>query len=303
MARKSKVVEAEVVDNDGDFVPEVQPVVAETEDSFDMPSDEAREKVKVLKDSLKDDYIELCRILYFIHKKQMYSSWGFGTFDEYVTREMEFEKSKARHLLQIWECLYERHGNKEVFSKVMSIGWTKASKLIHVVNADNVNEWVEKGRHMSVENLVKEVKEFLNKKISDEPSEALATAGEVEGTPMELAMKSVTLQLHHDDYLAICQAVERVQNMQQGVSFSQAISLMARDFIATNPKSDLSDPKATYVEYLKKYESMSDLQLVIIDSKEKEILHGFDYLKNLTSQMSDDSSDLTADLDAETAFT
>lgn len=295
MAKKKKT-EAEVEVVDGDFVPETQPMVV-SEDNFDMPSDEARKRAMDLRDKMKEEYVEMCRLLFHIQRKQMYSSWGYGTFDEYVAKELEFEKSKARHLIQIWECLYERQGDKTVFDKVINLGWTKASKLIHVVNAENVDNWVEKGTHMSVEGLVKEVKTWKDKKISDDPKEALETASEVEGTPMELAMKSMNLQLHHDDYLAVCQAVEMMQSIQPGVSVSQAIALIARDFMSSNPHN-LNDPKATTVEFLKKFESTTDLRMVIIDFESKEILHGFNYLKDIA----DGSGEEVKEIEGENAF-
>lgn len=273
---------------DAEFVPETQPVVSEdVEQNLDMSSDDVRKKVLELKDNIKDDYINLCRLLYHVQKKQMYTSWGFGTFDEYVSKEMEFEKSKARHLIQIWECLYERQSNKDVFSKVMELGWTKASKLVHVVNSENVDNWVEKGKYQSVENLSKDIKTYLDEKVSSDPSKALERAGEVEGTPLELITKSTTLQQSHDDYLATCQAIEVIQKMQPGVSVSQAISLIARDFVASNPTNDEDiDPKEEVVKLIKKYEQMSEYQIVVIDPKGREVIYGFDYLKNLSKDWS-----------------
>lgn len=303
MAKKSKKVEAEVMETQ-DFIPDTNPVVnADEDESLNIPSDVARERVKVLKDNIKDDYVELCKLLYVINRKQMYTSWGFGTFDEYVAKEMEFERSKARHLVQIWECLYEDQADKQVFNKVMQLGWTKASKLIHVINSENVDVWVEKGKYSSVENLSKDVKDYLNKKIPNDPKEALAMADEVEGTNTAKAIKKIPLQLQHDDYLAVSQAVERVQSMSPGTSFSQAVSLMARDFVGSAPE-EMADPKATYVEYLKKYEKMSGLQLVIIDPDAKEILHGFDYLKSLTAEVGEIIEKQTSinEIEAEDAF-
>ncbi len=96
----------------------------------------------------------------------------------------------------------------------------------------------------------------------------------------------MNLQLHHDDYLAIGQAVEMMQAIQPGVSASQAIALIARDFMSSNPHK-LNDPKATTVEFLKKFESTTDLRLVVIDFESKEILHGFNYLKDIVSENKD----------------
>lgn len=287
-ASKVKVMEAEIVES-GEFIPDAQPLalVAAGDESFDMPSDEVRQNILKLRDSLQDDYVELCRLLYHANKKMMYKSWGYGTFDEYVSREMEFERSKARYLVQIWECLYARQANKEVFNKVMSLGWTKASKLVNVVTDENVDEWVEKGRHKSVENLADDVKRYKDEKISSDPKKALEKAGEVEGTPLELATKATTLQQSHDDYLAMCQAVEMVQAMHPEASISQAVSLMARDFVASNPISDEKiDPRVEVVKLIQRYEEMSGYQIVVIDPANKEVVYGYD---NLVALKSDDS--------------
>jgi hypothetical protein len=81
MAKKKKTeAEVEVVES-GDFVPETQPMVV-LEDNFDMPSDEARKRAMDLRDKMKEEYVEMCRLLFHIQRKQMYSSWGYGTFDE-----------------------------------------------------------------------------------------------------------------------------------------------------------------------------------------------------------------------------
>jgi len=280
---------------DEDFKPDTQPMVASAEDGFNMPSDQARERVMTLKDEMKDNYVELCRLLHYIHRKTLYSNWGFGTFDDYVASELEFEKSKARHLIQLWECLYERQGDKEVFNKVIALGWTKATILMHVVNAENAEEWVEKGTHMSCEQLRKEVKTYLAQKISDDPSEALEGADEVEGTNTELAMKTMNLQLHHDDYLAICQAVESMQKIEPGISISNAISLICRDFMSSVPADDQNNPKGTLVEMLKRYESNSSLKLIVIDPEDKSILHGFEHLALIAGESESTSAEEGAD--------
>jgi hypothetical protein len=278
-SKEVSLIEESFVD-EGEFKPDTQPMVSEADDKFSMPSDEARKRAMELKDEMKDHYVEMCRLLFYIHRKTLYSNWGFSTFDDYVASELMFEKSKARHLVQIWECLYERQGDKTVFNKVIALGWTKATILQHVVNAENVEEWTEKGSHMSCEQLRKEVKTYLAQKISDDPSEALDGADEVEGTNTELAMKTMNLQLHHDDYLAICQAIEAMQKIEPGISISNAIALIARDFMSAVPQEgmELNNPKGTFVEMIKKYEQHTTLKMVVIDPEDKAILHGFENL-------------------------
>jgi hypothetical protein len=101
-------------------------------------------------------------------------------------------------------------------------------------------------------------------------------------------MKTLSLQLHYDDYLAICQAVEAMQNIEPGISVPNAVALIARDFMSSVPSQETSNPKDTFVEMMKKYEQFSSLKLIVIDPEEKAILHGVENLALIAEEVSAD---------------
>lgn len=276
--------ELDIMQETQEFVPDTQPIVVQETTPDSVDSVQVRERVQELRDQIDNDYKELCKLLWVVSKKSLYESWGFANFKEYVQTEVVFKITKAMYLVQIWEHLYERQMDKSIFDKVMTVGWTKAKELVHVVTKENVDEWVEKARHVTVESLIKEVKAHLSKMIPDDPAEATAKAdsGEVDNTPAAESTKHINFAFKVGDYFTVSKAIDRVKNSAPGITNGAALAAACQDFLGSNPEKDTGPEFA--VEVLQKYESLFGLKLVIFSAETRDCLHGFDYLKTLTQE-------------------
>lgn len=265
-----------------DFVPDTEPVVVVDQGVAELDSAELRNEVIKARDNIDDNYQRLCQLLYTVRLKRSYESWGYESFKEYVASEVVFKITKAQYLCQIWESLYVKQGNPAVYEKVMSIGWTKAKELVHIVTEENVDEWIEKAKHMSVEQLIKEKKKYLKEMIPDDPSEALGKEGDVEGTPAEDATKTANFTFSFQDYMTLSQALDRVKAAHPGIPNGAALACICQDYLGSNNFNQ--EGKEYGVEVIKKYEPLFGLKTVILDSENNDVLHGFDYLKELAGE-------------------
>lgn len=267
-----------------DFVPDTQPILVVEEEELQMSTDDLRKKVIEIKDHIEGEYTELCRLLWFVNKKRHYEAWGFSTFKEYVAQEVVFKRSKAMYLIQIWENLYHKQADKTVYDRVMKVGWSKAKELVHVVNAENCDHWVEKASHLSVEDLTQEVKKYIKSLIPDDPKEALeiADSGATQDHPVETAMKSITFQFEYQDYLSLSQAIETMKMTEPDMSNSQAVAAICKDFMATNQMQEGVDHKANAVAFIAKYEKLLGVKVIVLD--DSDILHGYDHLKDIAEK-------------------
>ena len=128
-----------------------------------------RERVLVLRDQMTESYFELGRLLHRISQEMLYTQWSgpdgenYEKFSDYVEHEVSFQFRKAKHLMSIWWWFSEQLGSPEVIEKVKAIGWNKAALLVGVVDARNVDVWVDKANRLSVPALQFECKMALEK--------------------------------------------------------------------------------------------------------------------------------------------
>lgn len=276
---ESEVETTDVEILEEEFVPDTEPVIAAVEDELSsLSADEIKSKLLDFKNNIESNYWQMCKYLYYIHKKRTYEIW-YPTFNDFVEKELSFQKTKARYLIQMWELLYVKQADKTVFDKVMSVGWTKAKELMHVVTRESVDVWVEKARNISVEELKKEVKLFLNALMpKDDEKKVLDNVPNVEGTPAEEATRTLNVTFKYHDFVTLSEALDRIKtNFPSGMSNGEAIALMCGEYLATNPIEG-QDTQKFLIDSVTKYESMADVQIVVMDNKNKEVLYGSDHL-------------------------
>jgi hypothetical protein len=80
---------------------------------------------------------------------------GHESFKDYITDEFGMHYRKAMYLVQIYRDLVES-GVK--WDDVKSVGWTKLKEIAHLLNEENVEEWVEKANSMTCLQLIETVK-------------------------------------------------------------------------------------------------------------------------------------------------
>jgi predicted NAD-dependent protein-ADP-ribosyltransferase YbiA (DUF1768 family) len=265
-----------------DFVPDTEPTIVLSDSDIGLSAVEIRDKIQVLKESIDKDYFYLCRLLWEVNKKSYYHDWGYGTFKEYIASEVQFKVTKAMYLVQIWQSLYVNSGDPDVFNKVINVGWSKAKELARVVTKENVDDWVEKAKHLTVDALVKEVKQTLKEKIPDDTAQALIEDESNRGTPIEVQSKNATYTFGYEDYQTICTAIEQVKKHSPGISNGAAIANLAREFIGSNP--DVQDAKEYALNMIARYEAMYGLQVVVYDPEQKEVIYGSETLLEITGE-------------------
>lgn len=304
-ASKKKKAEMEVVEERGvteisdsflpgdgdDFVPDIQPInLQEIDDEMSkLTSDEVKAQIIECRENIENNYWQLCKCLFHVEKKRLYESWGYKTFNAFVEKELTYQKSKARYLVQIWKCLYIDQPDKTILERVLKVGWSKAKELIYVINSDNAENWIEKANHLSVEELKKEVKEYLAKLAppKDNEKEVLANVDNVEGTTAEEMTRPMNFVFNYQDFVTVTQAVDRVKSELGGssVSTSQAIALICADYLATNVVSETDGSAELNMDFvvdsIRKYEAMGGVQVVILDNEKEEVLYGEKHLEKL----------------------
>lgn len=242
--KKAKAKDVEVLDQEQEFVPDTQPIVLAQEQSVD--SDQIRQRAIEIKDSIGKQYIELCSLLWTIQKKQLFMNWGYPSFKEWVLTELQFRQTKAMYLTSIWNKVGH---DQELFKKVMSVGWSKAKEIVRVIdpsNEESVNHWVDKATHMSADAICKEIRQEKRKKIPDDPSEAIKPENEeaVTGTLLAEELKTISLTFGYEDYLSAMTAVDSVRKEDAGMSITQALSAICREYLGSNPASDDNSTEA-----------------------------------------------------------
>lgn len=125
-----------------------------------------RKKIKELVKQVDESYLELGRHLYNVYYGDYWEEWKFESFEDYCQEELGFAERKAKYLFTIWKKLQVDLGIAK--RKLEKIGWTKASKIVNIVDEKNVEKWLDRARTMKVKELEKAISKYKGKPGSDE---------------------------------------------------------------------------------------------------------------------------------------
>lgn len=127
-------------------------IVSESEEAVEeLDTVENREVLSRVKRDLEKFYSlywDLSRDIHHVNKHRLYRLVGYKTFDEYVSKELDFSSRKAYYLCNIYNyyenTLKSRLSDKpelynEILERVKNIGWAKAEKIANkkVLTSDN----------------------------------------------------------------------------------------------------------------------------------------------------------------------
>lgn len=282
---KSKKTSNESSSVEQEFVPELQPVVVlPKEESID--GEKVRKRVLELRDDIGNNYTEICRHLFLIQQKGLYESWGYTSFRDYASKELQFKATKAMYLASIWKNLKENQ-DERVFEKVIPLGWSKAKELARVVTKENVDTWVDRAKYLGVDALIKEVRHEISSKRKDggTPSEILEAEANVIGTPIAEEKKTISVTFDYEDYLTLMQACERIQTEIPGASIASVIGHVCREFLGADP----GDSGWKFAEeQIRRLASVHEKKVVIIDAQSGDFDVGYEHVEGaLKAALSD----------------
>lgn len=235
---------------------------------------------------LDEFYWDLSDRLAKIFGTKMYRVLGHKNVDGYL-KDNNLERRKAYYLVQLHmyfntelvELLgRESREYKYVIENVKLIGWTKASKLAtnKAITKENAKQIIDKAKEMSAKDLEMYIKSIL---ASLSPEEALEAedANDLKTVPMSF---QCTLAQKRDIDEAVTSALS---TMKEGASKSSALSMVCRDFVATNSLGQ--DRAVNVAAIMSKYERLLDVLLIAIDDQAGAVVYGMDNIERLSSSM------------------
>jgi hypothetical protein len=238
-------------------------VVEASKESLDL-----REKIKVLTKAIDDTYWEVCELLYCVNRDAEYRAWGFATFKEYVEQDLGFTIRKAEYLINIWKKIVIElgGGDKKYLNKIKQIGWTKLKDIINYLTKDNVDEWKEKAKGMSVRELIEYKKETEQKEITDK----LARAERGEKVDMD-KLHTLNFKLYSDQYKTVLDACEMAGKVAKSDQRGHCLTMICQDYLMTNDLQE--DRRANLMSHFKKFEAMAEVEIIAKDKSTGETIY------------------------------
>lgn len=126
------------------------------EDTVEVPPDQLRPELKRLRNVVEQTYFRMGALLHRVITLKSYLEWGYNTFGDYTDAELGFKDSKGYYLSRTWEALCVKLGVQQ--SMMEGVGLSHAKAIAQVATAENVGEWIERAKKVSVSTLVSEVK-------------------------------------------------------------------------------------------------------------------------------------------------
>jgi hypothetical protein len=232
---------------------------------------EVREQAKTIKDKAEKSYWELAEILHKIYEENLYRSWGYAGFREYIDKELNFSLRTAQILSGLHKYFLTLPQNIQDWLR--SLGWAKAELLKGVVTAENAAEWKQKTEGLSC----REIKELLQ-----EGREGAEGEGE-EGSGSSDNLKRMTFSLFIDQFDNVNNAFDKVKDM--GIESDKpghCLDVICTEFLATNGATDLPS-------YLDSIERNLGITIIAVSESLGEIVYNADRLDDIVDNVSENS--------------
>lgn len=149
-----------MIDDDKFDLTPVQPdsfnaeIVSDTDDPLAKVED-IRERILKRKNILDQQYLRLGYDLFLVYKDESYKKWDYESYADYVTNEVGISIQTADDYRRLWKFYNEMCVDQD---KLSGIGYTRARTIRSVLKRSNVDQWLEKARTLSFDNLRAEVK-------------------------------------------------------------------------------------------------------------------------------------------------
>lgn len=176
-----------------------------------LTSEQAIPMARELMESTGFNNFKLGGLLNRISEEGWWDDGECESFKAYINQEFGLGFRKAAYLMNIYTALVES-GVK--WEQVKALGWTKLRELVSILTPDNVDEWVEKAKDMTVIQLqeyIKAAKQNESKGPDAPPKEE----------PKKVTTK--TFKLHEDQVETVETALARAR--EEGETEFDAVAL------------------------------------------------------------------------------
>lgn len=187
-----------------------------------LDKDGAYDAVTNLEDEVEFSYFRLGGLLNRINEEAWYADEGFGKFADFVEDRFGIKRSKAMHLIKIYNDLIV---SGVTWEQVGHIGWSKLAVLSGVLTKKNVKGWVKKAEGntvMQLQELVRSAK-ATDVSGSTDDTDAGETVSKVSG---------MTFKVHEDQKEVIADAIAKAKG-ETGTEFNNvALESICLDYLA-----------------------------------------------------------------------
>lgn len=116
-----------------------------------------REEIQEECEKIESGYVLLAQKLHETVMQAYWVKWGFSSFEEYCTEELQIGYRRASYLVQIAETVASL---RIAWDDVQGIGWTKMRTILPALkDGVDVGEWLSLCEELSVKDLEKLVKD------------------------------------------------------------------------------------------------------------------------------------------------
>jgi hypothetical protein len=182
--------------------------------------DAAYNAAATLEEGVEFSYFKLGGILNRINEEGWYADEGYAKFSDFVEDRFGVKRSKAMHLIKIYNDLIE---SGVMWSDVSAIGWSKLKEISSVITKKNVKGWVKKAAGATVIQLAEMVREA---KSESSGSTEDAEPGE---SPK---ISSMTFKVHDDQKEVVNEAIKKAKAETGNEHANQALEAICLDYLS-----------------------------------------------------------------------
>jgi hypothetical protein len=235
----------------------------------DQPKhEELRRRILAMRDKSESDAWELGILLEEAYTNDLYRTWGFDSWTEYVEQELDIHRRKAQYLVKLQKWFATMTPGIQKW--VRELGWTKARMIMGVVDRSNATEW----RHRVEGKTVEQIKAMVSASRDGGSGMEVDEGGSSE--PVEKARRR-SFSLFPDQDEIVTKALEKAAEVAESDKEGHLLAQICMDFLANATDMFSRDDLLGSIE---RNLGLRILAMVPNEDPEKEddIVYGHEYL-------------------------
>jgi len=193
-----------------------------------------RKEILDAKNQIQVGYLDYAKLLTEAYHNSYHEKWGFNTFEEYCSKELDTEYRKARYFIDIWDKVKALDLPKE---KVNALGWTKMKEVASVITEKNAKEWLEKAQKMTSRELAEAAKIVRKKDTTDMDVPSITT---------------LTLRMTEAEANVILEAIDEAKNLCDSTNAVIAMEMICQDWLTAKGVTPQRTSLKDYIDYIEK---------------------------------------------------